>query len=86
MIAESCPNQFLCREIGRLKLLFRAFRDLAWEWKQANDDYHRYREEAREHLAIVEALIAGEAKPAARAMARHIRSGVKYWSRALPAY
>lgn len=85
LIAESCANQFLTREIGRLKLLFRAFRDVAWQWKQANDDYHRYREEAREHLAIVEHLIAGEAKPAARAMARHIRSGVKYWSRALPA-
>ena len=86
LIAESCPNQFLAREIGRLKLLFRAFRDVAWQWKQANDDYHRYREEAREHLEIVEALLAGEAKSAARAMARHIRSGVKYWSRALPAY
>lgn len=85
LIAESTPNRFLAREIGRLKLLFRAFRDVAWEWKQANDDYHRYREEAREHLAIVEPLIAGDAKAAGRAMARHIRSGVKYWSRALPA-
>jgi DNA-binding GntR family transcriptional regulator len=86
LIAESCPNRFLGREIGRLKLLFRAFRDVAWEWKQANDDYHRYREEAREHLEIVECLIAGQAQPAARAMAWHIRSGVKYWSRALEAY
>ena len=85
LIAESCPNRFLGREIGRLKLLFRAFRDVAWQWKQANDDYHRYREEAREHLAIVELLIAGDPKAAANAMARHIRSGVKYWSRALPA-
>jgi DNA-binding GntR family transcriptional regulator len=86
LIAESSPNRFLGREIGRLKLLFRAFRDVAWEWKQANDDYHRYREEAREHLAIVECLIEGQAQPAARAMAWHIRSGVKYWSRALAAY
>jgi DNA-binding GntR family transcriptional regulator len=86
LIAESCPNRFLAREIGRLKLLFRAFRDVAWEWKQANDDYHRYREEAREHLAIVECLLAGEPHTAARAMARHIRSGVQYWSRALAAY
>lgn len=86
LIAESCPNRFLGREIGRLKLLFRAFRDVAWEWKQANDDYHRYREEAREHLAIVECLLEGQANPAARAMAWHIRSGVKYWSRALAAY
>lgn len=86
LIAESCPNRFLAREIGRLKLLFRAFRDVAWEWKAANDDYHRYREEAREHLAIVEFLLDGDAKAAAKAMARHIRSGVKYWSRALAAY
>jgi DNA-binding GntR family transcriptional regulator len=86
LIADSCPNRFLGREISRLKLLFRAFRDVAWEWKQANDDYHRYREEAREHLAIVECLLKGESKPAARAMAWHIRSGVKYWSRALEAF
>ena len=40
--------------------------------------------ETREHLAIVEALLAGDARGAARAMARHIRSGARYWSRSLP--
>jgi hypothetical protein len=35
--------------------------------------------------AIVEALLAGDSKAAARAMSAHIRSGVKYWTRALPA-
>jgi DNA-binding GntR family transcriptional regulator len=83
LVAESCGNAFLAKEIGRLKLLFRAFRDVAWEWNRANKDYHRFAEEAREHLAIVAALLAGDAKEAARAMARHIRSGLKYWSRAL---
>jgi hypothetical protein len=29
-------------------------------------------------------LLAGDPKESARAMARHIRSGSKYWSRALP--
>jgi DNA-binding GntR family transcriptional regulator len=84
LIAESCGNAFLAKEISRLKILFRAFRDLAWERDQARDDYHRLAEEAREHLAIVEALLAGNRKEASRAMARHIHSGVKYWSRAMP--
>lgn len=85
LIIESCGNRFLSQEIGRLKLLFRAFRDVAWEHNRANNDHLRFIEEAREHLAIIEALLAGDAKAASRAMARHIRSGAKYWSRALPA-
>src|SRR5439155_17551194 len=31
LIAESCGNAFLANEISRLKILFRAFRDVAWE-------------------------------------------------------
>ncbi len=85
LIAESCGNAFLAKELSRLKLLFRSFRDIAWEWNKANKDFHRFAEEAREHLAIVEALLTGDAKEAARAMGRHIRSGLKYWSRALAA-
>lgn len=85
LIANSCGNRFLLKEIGRLKLLFRAFRDVSWEYEQANQDFLRCVEEAGEHLVIVEALLAGDAKAASRSMARHIRSGVKYWSRALPA-
>ena len=84
LIAESCGNAFLAKELARLKTLFRAFRDTAWERDEARNDYHRLAEEAREHLAIVEALLGGDAKEAARAMGMHIRSGVKYWSRALP--
>jgi len=83
-IAESCGNALLAKELGRLKLLFRAFRDVAWAHDEARNDYHRLTEEAHEHLAIVEGLLAGDARAAARAMARHIRSGAKYWSRALP--
>jgi DNA-binding GntR family transcriptional regulator len=85
LVADSCGNAFLAKEIGRLKILFRAFRDIAWEHDEARNDFHRLAEEAREHLAIVEALLVGDPKQASRAMARHIRSGAKYWSRAMPA-
>jgi DNA-binding GntR family transcriptional regulator len=84
-IANSCGNAFLAKELGRLKLLFRAFRDVAWAHDAARNDYHRLAEEAHEHLAIVEGLLAGDARRAARAMARHIHSGARYWSRAMPA-
>jgi DNA-binding GntR family transcriptional regulator len=84
LIAESCGNVFLAQEIARLKTLFRAFRDVAWERDEARNDFHRLAEEAHEHLAIVEALLAGDGKAASKAMARHIRSGARYWSRALP--
>lgn len=85
LIAGSCGNAFLAHEIGRLKTLFRAFRDVAWEQDEARNDYRRLAQESGEHLAIVEALRSGDAKGARRAMARHIRSGIRYWSRALPA-
>jgi DNA-binding GntR family transcriptional regulator len=84
LIADSCDNAFLAQEISRLKTLFRVFRDVAWERSQVGNDCHRVAEEAREHLAIVEALLAGDAKSARLAMSRHIRSGARYWSRALP--
>src|SRR5437764_1626436 len=84
LIADSCGNAFLAKELNRLKILFRAFRDVAWEHDEARNDFHRLAEEAREHLAIVEALLASDARGAARAMATHIRSGSRYWSRAVP--
>lgn len=84
LIADSCGNGFLAKELSRLKILFRAFRDMAWEHDEARNDFHRGTVEARQHLAIVEALLAENPKESARAMARHIRSGLKYWSRALP--
>ncbi len=84
LIAESCGNAFLAREIGRLKTLFRAFRDIAWERDEEKNDFRRLAQESGEHLAIVEALRAGSAKEAKLAMSRHIHSGIRYWSRALP--
>jgi DNA-binding GntR family transcriptional regulator len=84
LIASSCGNAFLANELSRLKILFRAFRDVSYIRHEARNDVRRLAEEAHEHLAIVTALLAGDARQAARAMARHIKSGVKYWSRALP--
>jgi DNA-binding GntR family transcriptional regulator len=84
LIAVSCGNRFLAQELSRLKTLFRAFRDMAWAYEELRSDFRRLAGEAQEHLAIVDALLSENAKEAARAMARHIRSGFKYWSRALP--
>ena len=83
-IARSCGNGLLAREIGRLTTLFRAFRDVAWEREAARNDDRRLATEAREHLAIVESLLVGDRRQASRAMAKHIKSGMKYWCRALP--
>jgi DNA-binding GntR family transcriptional regulator len=85
LIADSCGNAFLAKELGRLKILFRAFRDVSWEQDEARNDFRRLAEEADEHLAIVEALRHGDGRGAARAMALHIRSGLRYWSRSVPA-
>lgn len=84
LIAASCGNSFLANEINRLKILFRAFRDVSWDRFEVAADGHRLAEEAHEHLEIVQALAVEDRKAAARAMSRHIQSGVKYWSRALP--
>ena len=85
LIAASCGNAFLAQELSRLKTLFRAFRDVSYIHHEAHNDYRRFVEEASEHLSVVEALLAGDAKAAATAMARHIRQGVRYWTRAMPA-
>jgi DNA-binding GntR family transcriptional regulator len=82
MIAHRCGNAFLTQELGRLTMLFRAFRDLSYVHHEAHDERARLREEAGEHLAIVSALIDNDPKEAKRAMARHIRSGIRTWSRA----
>lgn len=82
-IASSCGNTFLANELSRLKTLFRAFRDVAWEHDGARNDYARLAEESHEHLAIVEALAAEKRPEALKAMSRHIMGGAKYWSQVL---
>lgn len=83
-IATSCGNEFLANELERLKTLFRAFRDVTYQHNADRNDHRQLAEEAKEHLAIVEALLNEDRKAAVRAMAKHIWSGVKHWSRALP--
>jgi len=83
-IAASCGNTFLAKELGRLKTLFRAFRDLSWEHDKNRNDFHRLGEESHQHLAIVETLRISDRRGATRAMSRHILSGRKYWSRSMP--
>jgi DNA-binding GntR family transcriptional regulator len=84
-IANSADNVFLAQELGRLKTLFRSFRDLSWTHDAGQNDGSRIGQEAEQHLAILNALQAKDRRAAARAMAKHIRSGVRYWSRAVTA-
>jgi DNA-binding GntR family transcriptional regulator len=84
LIASSCGNRFLANELNRLKTLFRTFRDVAWTEREAHNDYRRLADEAREHLAILDALRACDRRGAARAMSRHLRGGLKYWARIVP--
>jgi DNA-binding GntR family transcriptional regulator len=83
LIANSCGNRFLANELNRLKTLFRAFRDVSWSEYEARNDLRRLADEAQEHLAIVYALQAGDRVAATRAMSRHLRGGLKYWTRGL---
>jgi DNA-binding GntR family transcriptional regulator len=80
LVRESCGNAFLISELSRLKLLFRAFRDVTWDLELSRSDFHRIAIEANEHLAITEALLSGDSRAAAYAMARHILSGIRYWT------
>lgn len=84
LIASSCGNSFLVNELKRLNILFRTFRDVSWDHDSKRQDYHRLTEEAHEHLAIVDALLAEDRRASAKAMSNHIRSGIKHWSKALP--
>ena len=52
LIWASAGNHFLAGELARLKTLFRAYRDVAWEQEEADNDFHRVGVEAREHLAL----------------------------------
>jgi DNA-binding GntR family transcriptional regulator len=83
LIANSCGNRFLANELNRLKTLFRAFRDVSWSEHEARHDFRRLADEAHEHLAIVDALRAGDKVAAVKAMSRHLRGGLKYWTRGL---
>ena len=84
LIRISCGNRLLIREIQRLSMLFRAFRDAAWRRYETTRDHDRLVTEASEHLAIVEHLRDVRRRQACHAMSRHIRGGLAYWIKALP--
>lgn len=78
-VAASCGNNFLRTELNRLRTLYQAFRDVTWDLEEARSDFHRIGVEASEHLAVLAALRARDPRAAHRAMAAHVRSGVRYW-------
>jgi DNA-binding GntR family transcriptional regulator len=84
LIASSCRNTFLENELGRLKVLFRAIRDVTYARDETRFPSGRFEAEAREHLAIIDALLAEDRRGAVRAMSRHIRMSVENWGGTLP--
>ncbi len=71
LITERCGNERLAYEIRRYAVLFRLLRDARHNKRTARDNYSQMDENA-EHVAIVDALIVGDAERAAAAMAYHV--------------
>jgi DNA-binding GntR family transcriptional regulator len=80
LIAASCRNEFLRKELGRLTILFRAFRDVTYARGESRFSSGRFEAETDEHLTIVESLLKEDRKAAVRAMSRHIRTSVEHWT------
>ena len=68
LIVTACGNQRIAQEIRRLNTLVQVIREIVGVQRDAQ------RQAVVEHLAIVRAMLAGEANEAAEAMARHIDS------------
>jgi DNA-binding GntR family transcriptional regulator len=75
LIAESCGNPRLAREIKRYLSLFRSVRNIS----HVRDSWNHYQRsnDVPDHLRLVEALAGGDPDRAAAAMDRHIRSITK---------
>jgi DNA-binding GntR family transcriptional regulator len=84
LIAASCGNQYLAHELGRLKILFRVCRDMIYTHDTTRVASGRFLSEAEEHVAIIEALLAGDRRGAVRAMSYHILKALEHWGRVLP--
>lgn len=72
LVADHCGNPRLAAEIRRYLTLFRALRNVSHLHDSWND--YRRSNDVPEHIAIVKALMAGNADRSASAMDRHIRS------------
>ena len=66
LIAQNCGSDRLRDEISRCKTLVQCIRDVVGNQSQAQQ------RALSDHLAIIEALLEGEADPAANAMRQHI--------------
>jgi DNA-binding GntR family transcriptional regulator len=80
LIREACTNRFLVSELQRLMNLVRAIRDAAWDRLLAKEspDLLYVVDEAKQHLAIVDALLDNNPMEARKSLAIHLRSGAKY--------
>jgi DNA-binding GntR family transcriptional regulator len=85
LIRSATRNRFLADELDRIMILVRAIRDAAWNrlWEQSSPDLAFVIEEAKEHLEIIEALLANDPRRAQRALHHHLRSGARYIVRAV---
>jgi DNA-binding GntR family transcriptional regulator len=81
LIAASCGNERLTDEIGRYLTLFRTLRDVSHR-RDAKTNYSHI-VDVPEHLAIVRALLRGDAEGAASAMAEHVRSAAEALERGI---
>jgi DNA-binding GntR family transcriptional regulator len=84
-IRQATRNRFLADELNRIMVLVRAIRDAAWNrlLDQRSPDLSFVIEEAKEHLEIVDALLANNMKLAQRALNSHLISGARYIVRAV---
>jgi DNA-binding GntR family transcriptional regulator len=87
LIRAATRNRFLADELERIMVLVRAIRDAAWNrlLAQSSPDLKFVLQEAREHLEIVDALLAKDGKLARRALQSHLLSGSRYIVRAVDA-
>lgn len=72
LIAGHCASQRLAREIARYNTLVQTIREIVGNRDSAQDSA------VRDHLSILDALLAGDAPRAAAEMARHISSSADY--------
>jgi DNA-binding GntR family transcriptional regulator len=66
MFADNCGNAVIAGIIRQVRVTTRLF--------EVSNPLRRVRKDGAEHLAIIDAAIAGDAKGARRAMQRHIRN------------
>jgi DNA-binding GntR family transcriptional regulator len=79
LIANSCGNSFLTKELHRLKILFRTFRNVRIKVDLARYDHQKLIKEATDHLEITNLLLAEDKKLVVKKMAQHIEDAYFDW-------